>query len=449
MGSPQPPLSMPQPTFHCADKLCQLPLDIQHVLLIHLDSFATLRNLEAAMGQETTTLIEQYKHGISASIAHTEFGPISDAVMAMRVLDTVSNRHNLPQGHEKCILADLLDKPVDVNFTDATTLSKLSHLNEVAIDLAKLFCEQKDVQMNSSELYRFKRAVYRCTTFFELYKEYNTLVPTAGNEGAEEDHENETGAGEDPVADATDANQDNPLLPPRHTFLARFPHQEILEMDCVREFLSDLSTSLISNVDLDLVLPSSPPTSALAAFETSSGRSLNSIATSFVPIHDSNDHSDPNGYSSLAGLSNTDPTNSTINDTNDNPNPNSGPSHSITEDLLLLTGPSTLLALHKLSKALPEAEISYLTHALIPQSPSGESRDMDVFWHEVRPFWGGLKKAYGKDVHPGIECPTGKENKGGRRKLPLPAACSTIMDVMNVRIYGFAVLDRGQVLPCQ
>ena len=453
MGSPQPPLVMPQTVFTsvAASSFRALPLDVKYTLLQQIDSFATLHSLEKALGAEVEDVVEGFRRGVYSAVAQTEFAPVADAVLAMRMLDmaattacttttgaelenNTTNQTGKSNTTPKLVIqltstadtgAGLLDAPL--------TQDKLHTLNVAALGLAEFYAANKGRTLSTVELFRFKRAVFRCATLFELYKESKaakaigtSTSPQVANDDDEEDEEPQ----DEDVDDEELKERDK--YRPRNTFLSILPHQDILEMDCVREFMHELAEEISKLVEgegeeeeetTNIVCRDQL---ACILGEFGFGANITKASCSCSPTTTS-----------------TNEGNNDSNDRNDSDtNTNNANTASCTlqtphlADSLLLLGPIALFRLRTISQACPQQ--TQLLKAIIHTLTSTPNKKRDIFWDEVMPFWCSLRSMYDVSEEDSEEIKRAKEMK-------MPKGCKSIMDVMGVRKYEFAVFDEGRL----
>ncbi|RPB27232.1 hypothetical protein L211DRAFT_834917 [Terfezia boudieri ATCC MYA-4762] len=450
MGSPQPPLVMPQTVFTpaAASSFRALPLDVKYTLLQQIDSFATLHSLEKALGAEVEDVVQGFRRGVYSAVAKIEFAPVADAVLAMRMLDiavattmtetietevenTATHKTDKSNTVPKLVLqltsavdtgAGLLDTPL--------TKDKLHTLNVAALGLAELYATNKERTLSTTELFRFKQAVFRCATLLELYKESKAVKasgtpvsPQAAND--EDDEEDEEP--QDEEVDDEELKEKNKYRP-RNTFLATLPHQDVLEMDCVREFMHGLAEGIAKLVEDDEDEKEEEATTVcqdqLASIlgEFGFGVDFTKASCSCSPSNtstngDNNDSNDRNGSDTNTDNANTTFTLCTLQTPH-------------LADSLLLLGPIALFRLHTISQARPQQTqlLKAIIHALVPNP----NRKRDIFWDEVMPFWCNLRSVYDASEGDSEEVKMMKEMK-------MPKGCRSIMDVMGVRNYEFAV----------
>jgi len=457
MGSPQPPLVMPQTAFTpvAASSFRALPLDVKYTLLQQIDSFATLHSLEKAFGAEVEDVVEGFRRGVNSAVARTEFAPVADAVLAIRMLDmaaTVST--TTTETIETELENTATDKPskrntapkLVVQLTSAVdtgaglldaplTQDKLHTLNVAALGLAGLYAVNKGHTLSTMELFRFKQAVFRCATLFELYKESKTVkasgTPTSPQVANDEDDE-EDEEPQDEDVDDEDLKEKNKFRP-RNTFLSTLPHQSVLEMDCVREFMHGLAAEIARLVEDDEGEGEEEATTtvcqdqlACILGEFGFGVNITKASCSCSPTNIStNEH------------------NNDSNDRNDN-NTNTGNANTTScalqtphlADSLLLLGPIALFRLHIISQARPQQTqlLKAIIHTLVPTP----NKKRDIFWDEVMPFWCSIRSVY--DPSEGDS-----EEVKKRKEMKMPKGCKSIMDVMGVTTYEFAVFDEERL----
>ena len=452
MGSPQPPLVMPQTVFPAvaASSFRALPLDVKYTLLQQIDSFATLHSLGKALGAEVEDVVEEFRRGVYSAVARTEFSPVADAVLAIRMLGmaaTVSSTTTTAEAIDTglgdpatgesgksntaptLVLqltsavntgAGLLDAPL--------TQDKLHTLNAAALGLAKLYTENKGRTLSTIELFRFKQAVFRCTTLFELYKESKAV--TASNTPASPQVAN----GEDDEEDEEDEDADDEELKekkkyrPRNTFLSTLPHQDVLEMDCVREFMHGLAEQIARLVEdaegeeEEAISTVCQDQLACILGEFGFGVNITKASCSCSPTTTSEDNNDSN-------------------DRNDNDTDNANTTSCTLQtphlaDSLLLLGPIALFRLHTISKSRPQQ--TQLLKAIIHTLVLTPNKKQDIFWDEIMPFWCGLRNVYDASERDSEEVKKMKEKK-------MPKGCKSIMEVMGVRRYEFAIFDEERL----
>jgi len=461
MGSPQPPLIMPQlePVFTpvAASGFRALPLDVKYTLLQQIDSFTTLHSLEKALGAEVGNVVKGFRRGVYSAVAQTEFAPVVDAVLAMRMLDmavttvnttateselegTAADRTGKSSTVPKLVvqLTSVID--TGVGLLDAPlTQDKLHTLNVAALGLAELYAVNKGRALSTIELFRFKQAVFRCATLFELYKESKVVKasgnPTSPQVANTEDEEED----EDPQYEDVDDEEmkEKNKYRPRNTFLSTFPHQEVLEMDCVREFMHGLAEEIAELVENGEGEEREETTTTVCqdqlAFilgEFGFGVNINitkapcscspATTSNSEDNNDSNDHNDDN-----TNTENANTTSCTLKTPH-------------LADSLLLLGPIALFRLHTVSKARPQQThlLKAIIHTLVPTP----NKQWDIFWDEAMPFWCGLRGVY--DANEGDS-----EDVKKAKEMKMPKGCKSIMDVMGVRKYEFAVFDEGRLFP--
>lgn len=381
MGSPQPP-----PRHAAASDIASLPFDVQYALLSSLDSFSTLTSLTTAL-PSFASVAAKFPVGLTATIAETEFAPLADALLAVKVLDA-------DEGARQAVVVEHFDPEVsgDDGKLDNETRNKLHILNTAAEELAGQFLARRGIaeeSMKNRELHRFKRAMWRAIVLFELYKESKTLSSDEDESESEE-------------SDLASNNNNTGALTPSRAFLSRFPHQHILELDCVREFLSELATDLAD--------------SARDASESPCSNTTANIPRTFgitLPTPPTPTPGEPQPTCACTAPADREP---------DTPAPSISACSVCSEHLpenLLLLGPVTLVALQK----LPTHQLPKVVGSLAPLGKR------DLFWDETMKFWAGVKGVY--------------EGEGKRRELP--RGCKRIEDVMSVRGYEKAVMDCGQI----
>ena len=457
------------------DRFTALPLDVKFSVLQQLDCFATLQAMELAYQGDVDEAVRRFKRGAYSAIARTEFAPVEDALMALRILDAAAtpaaaaaaantDKETVPY------LVSQLDSEVDTGaglLDGDETLDKLHSLNTAATGIAELFCVNKNVTLSPPELYRFKRGVFRCATLFELYKESKDIISGTSSstpQAEDEDDEQRDDAEEEDEIDKLELIKKNKNRP-RNTFLAKFSHQEVLEMDCVREFMMQLAESVARLIEEDddggddADGNNELDEETQGAFGMGGGRtcrkgeivsamgklgfgtiilnvggaglglSQNSCtcATAETSRNESNDHNDDE---------HDDDDDTTT--TNDNFNTTATPTPCTLqtphlEDSLLLLGPIALFRLYNVSQTENPSLVKAIIHSLVPVP----DRKRDIFWDEVMPFWRSLRAVY-------------DDAKGGDAtsvhvEMNMPKGCATIMDVMGVRRYEYAVMDEGRL----
>lgn len=439
MGSPQPPLVMPRSDTTtaavAASSFSKLPLDVQYVLLQHIDSFSSLHALEEALGTGTKDLIGLFRRGVYSAVARNEFAPVADALMAVRMLDTASEAATAMDkttGSEYVPhLVEQLASPINTGpglLEAPSTLDKLHTLNTAALGLAKRYSEIHGIlPLSTDEILRFKQAIFRCATFFELYKESKVSGPISSSaspqivdeEEEEEEERDEDFDGDEPRKISYKA---------RTTFLARFSHQEVLEMDCVREFMHELAEMIVRMLEDEddeeengVLVSQEKLASTLKEFGFSSTANTQGTCAccSASVANDSNESNERHDETNI-----------------DNSNTSCTLNTPHLVDSILLLGPVQLFRLDSVIQARPRdlKLLKAIIHTLIP----GLIKRRDIFWDEIMPFWRGLRGVYDPE-----EADTEKITKTKAAKMP--TKCSSIMDVMGVRRYQYAVLDSGRL----
>lgn len=440
MGSPQPPPVMPQTsTTAIVHRLNQLPHDVQYLIFQHLDSFTTLHALKVALGVGAEELVSLFPRGLYSAIAMTEFAPLTDAMIAIKVLDAgaamssptaaVTTFPHETNGLETTpqLVKELTLTDIGANLLGSNALEKLSVLNSAAVTLAELFSAEKGRVLSSLELFRFKRAVFRCATFFELYKEYKAARSNSAStfvQGEQEEEEDE----QDELEGGDAELHGNRQFQAKNTFLAKFPHQEVLEMDCVREFMHSIADKIAQTVGGDSNQEAVSPSELAAIIDK-----FEIVATT-TPVQQ------PCACPSLVAS----PFINESYDRHDDTSINSGNTNSLQcalqtpnlSDSLLLLGPIPLLRLYTIYQAQPQQTqlLKAITHALVPNPTIMR----DIFSDEVLPFWKGLRAIYDSQAGDSEEILKMKEAK-------MPQGCHSIMEVMCVQRYQYAVLDNGRL----
>ena len=441
MGSPQPPQVMPQTsTTTTVHRLNQLPHDVQYLIFQHVDSFSTLHALEVALGVEAEELVSLFPRGLYSAVARTEFAPLADAMIAIKVLGSSAAMSSSgaavttsPRETNDCEtiprLVKKLETPTDIgaSLLDPNTLEKLSVLNSAAVTLAELFSAKKGQTLSSLELFRFKRAVFRCATFFELYKEYKAAGSKSTSaifQSEQEDEEDEN--------DELDGGDEEPhrikQFQAKNTFLAKFSHQEVLEMDCVREFMHSIADNIAQIVGGD------------GNQEAVSPSEIAAIINKFEIGATTTAVQQPCACPSLVTSQLTNESNDRHDDTPAiSDNANSTPCTLQTpylSDSLLLLGPIPLMRLYTIYQAQPQQTqlLKAVTHALVPYP----TMIRDIFSDEVLPFWKGLRSMYdGQDGD--------SEETLKMKEARMPQGCHSVMEVMCVHRYEYAILDSGRL----
>ncbi|KAI5806801.1 hypothetical protein DFH27DRAFT_358920 [Peziza echinospora] len=537
MGSPQPPPVMPllstTPEAIAKPNFASLPLDLKYLVLQRIDSFATLDALleagsstseEVAGAQNNLDglddIIAHYNSSIHGAISATEFKPLIDGLLAVGMIDAASaNTISSPPtttviGGEEEEKKQEQKTPALVSHLEAATASqpvfpldaetrgKLHALTTAANGLAELYFSKKQHKVGrptllGPELVRFRRALFRCTTFFELYKERKAISFLADNEDEEFFDEDDEWSDDPETAQAA---QEKSKFTPRNVFLSRFSHQEVLEMDCVREFLTELAQELAEYIlegkeyyaehgdqiggttsfeeyakslsttwgwsGLDILSPKKTDgdvDDVHAATTTSTTTACMCIIN--YDANDTNVNTNDNNID-ITGLDNTNNNNicacnntlvipttttATTTDTDDNTDlspatPPSESSPSFLQETLLLMGPIPLYHLHNYLNTRNPSES--FPHTFFDTIKSlAPTRPRDIFEDEIYRYWKKVGyTVYGMaegEMAAAAAAATGHEKGKSATKVQLPRGFKSVFDAMNLEKYELAVLREG------